>query len=75
MKKIFFILFTFFSISCFSQFSKTHYIPPLVAQNNLAEDQYLYISTPNTSSVNLKIIEIGGNIITGVVSNGTPYIY
>jgi uncharacterized membrane protein YagU involved in acid resistance len=26
----------FISINCFAQFSKTHYIPPLTAQNNLA---------------------------------------
>ena len=45
MKKTLLFLFTFLSISAFAQFSKTHYIPPLTAQTNLAEDQYLYIST------------------------------
>ncbi|MES2804746.1 MAG: T9SS type B sorting domain-containing protein [Bacteroidota bacterium] len=75
MKKTLLILFTLFSISCFSQFSKTHYIPPLTCSTNLAGDHYLYISTPSTTDVNFKIIENGGNIITGVVKNTTPYIY
>ncbi|PIF63414.1 T9SS type B sorting domain-containing protein [Flavobacterium sp. 11] len=75
MKKTLLILFTFFSISCFSQFSKTHYIPPLTCSTNLAGDHYLYISTPSTTDVNFKIIENGGSIITGVVKNTTPYIY
>ncbi|RKS13741.1 T9SS type B sorting domain-containing protein [Flavobacterium sp. 120] len=75
MKKTLLLLFTLFSISCFSQFSKTHYIPPLTCSINLAGDHYLYISTPSTTDVNFKIIENGGNIITGVVKNTTPYIY
>lgn len=41
----------------------------------MVEDHYLYISTPSTSNVNFKIIEIGGTIITGVVSNNLPYVY
>ncbi|WP_395050057.1 IgGFc-binding protein [Flavobacterium sp.] len=73
MKKTLFLFFVFSSISCLAQFSKTHYIPPLTAQSNMAEDQYLYISTPNTTNVNFKIIEIGGTIINGVVSNTKPY--
>ena len=73
-KAVFFFLF-FLSINCFAQFSKTHYIPPLTAQTNLAEDQYIYISTPSVTNVNFKIIEIGGNVITGVASNSNPYVY
>ena len=75
MKKTVLIFFIFLSISAFAQFSKTHYIPPLTAQNNLAEDQYIYISTPNLSNVNFKIIENGGNTITGVVNKNAPYTY
>lgn len=75
MKQTLLIFFTFLSISCFAQFSKTHYIPPLTAQTNLAEDQYIYISTPNSSDVNFKIIENGGAIIPGVVNKNTPYIH
>ena len=48
------------SINYLAQFSKTHYIPPIAVQNNLVEDQYLYISTPNSNSVNFKIIEKRG---------------
>ena len=75
MKKILILFFVFSSISCLAQFSKTHYIPPITAQNNLVEDHYLYISTPSLTKVNFKIIEIGGTIITGVVSNAVPYVY
>ena len=75
MKKAVFFFFVFLSISCFAQFSKTHYIPPLTAQNFIAEDQYLYISTPSTKDVNFKIIEIGGTIITRIVRNNLPYEY
>ena len=75
MKKILILFFVFSSISCLAQFSKTHYIPPITAQNSLAEDQYLYISTPSQTNVNFKIIEIGGTIITGVVSNTIPYVH
>jgi hypothetical protein len=75
MKKILILFFVFSSISCLPQFSKTHYIPPVIAQNGLAEDHYLYISTPSLTNVNFKIIEIGGTIITGVVSNTIPYVY
>ncbi|MDI5949614.1 T9SS type B sorting domain-containing protein [Flavobacterium yafengii] len=75
MKKTLLLLITLFSISCFSQFSKTHYIPPLTCATNLAGDHYLYISTPSTTDVNFKIIANGGSIITGVVKNTIPYIY
>ena len=75
MKKTLLGLFILFSISCFSQFSKSHYIPPLTCATNLAGNQYLYISTPSTSNVNFKIMANGGSIITGVVKNNTPYIY
>ena len=63
MKNKTFLFFIFITINCFSQFSKTHFIPPLTSQTNLAEDQYLYISTPSTTVVNFKITEIGGNSI------------
>jgi gliding motility-associated-like protein len=75
MKNTLLLFFTFLSISCFAQFSKTHYIPPLTAQNNLAEDQYIYISTPSNTDVSVKIIEIGGNTITRVVTNSNPVIH
>ena len=78
-KKLLYLLFVcLLTLNCFSQFSKTHYIPPLSAaasQGASAEDQFFYISTPNTSPVDFRIIEIGGNTIYGTVSRDTPYVY
>ncbi|MGL2964004.1 T9SS type B sorting domain-containing protein [Flavobacterium sp. RSB2_4_14] len=76
-KKLLFLLFTvLFSINCFSQFSKTHYIPPLSGATSVtSEDQYLYISTPSNNPINFRIIELGGNTITGTVSRNVPYVY
>jgi hypothetical protein len=65
----------FFTINGFAQFSKTHYIPPLISANGLVEDQYLYISTPSTKNVNLKIITIGGAVINATVNSTSPYRY
>ncbi|RBN50862.1 T9SS type B sorting domain-containing protein [Flavobacterium psychrolimnae] len=75
MKKTLLALFILLSISCFSQFSKTHYIPPLTCSTNLAGDHYLYISTPSATDVNFKIMANGGSIVTGVVKKDSPYIY
>lgn len=75
MKKTLLVVFTLFSISCFSQFSKTHYIPPLTCATNLAGDQYLYISTPSATNVNFKIIANGVTIVSDVIKNTTPYIH
>lgn len=75
MKRILLLFFTFLSINCFAQFSKTHYIPPLTCGTNLAGDHYIYISTPSSKDVNFKIMENGGSTITGVVNNNNPYIY
>ncbi|MFH6994296.1 T9SS type B sorting domain-containing protein [Flavobacterium sp. FlaQc-48] len=74
-KTLLFMLFLFCTVNCFSQFSKTHYIPPLVSVTGFAEDQYLYISTPNVTNVNFKIIANGGSVITGTVNNNNPYRY
>ena len=74
MKKIvLFLFFLFCALNCFSQFSKTHYIPPLISVAGFAEDQYLYISTPSLTDVNFKIIANGGNVVNGTVNNNNPY--
>src|SRR6187431_1897198 len=76
MKRTFpFLFFIFFTLNCFAQFSKTHYIPPLISATGLVEDQYLYISTPSLTTVNFKIIANGGNVIYGTVSSNNPYKY
>lgn len=75
MKKKLYLFFILLTINCFAQFSKTHYIPPLVAASGLAEDHYLYISTPSLINVNFKIIANGGNVISGTVNSTNPYRY
>ena len=75
MKKILILAFLFASINGFAQFSKTHYIPPIVGQDDLVNEQFLYISTPSLTPINFKIIEIGGTIIPGIVSNDKPFVY
>lgn len=63
-------------VNCFAQFSKTHYIPPLSSsQNVVPEEQYLYISTPSLTPVNIRIMRLGGNVIEGTVSRDAPYIF
>lgn len=65
-----------FSINCNSQFSKTHYIPPLSnSDSQEPQGQYIYISTPSTTPVDFVIQEIGGTSISGTVSRDTPYVY
>lgn len=77
MRKIITVFFIFITFNSFAQFSKTHYIPPIVSESTrtITEDHYLYISTPSTKNVALKIISIGGQIINANVSNNAPYIY
>lgn len=77
MRKIITVLLTIIATNSFAQFSKTHYIPPLTSQalQTVPGDHYLYISTPSTKNVTVKIIAIGGQIINATVSNNNPYIY
>lgn len=78
MKKniLFIALITLLSVNCYSQFSKTHYIPPVSGSENVpAEEQYLYISTPSITPVDFTIKQIGGTTISGVVSRDIPYVY
>lgn len=72
------ILITLTSSLAYSQLSKTHYIPPLTSAefgNANPEEQYFYLSTPNTADVPYTIKPIGqpaANFITGRVSNANP---
>ncbi len=78
MKLKFFTLLTmlFFSLNCFSQFSKTHYIPPLSNSDSQSPlEQYVYISCPSITPISFQIQEIGGAIINGTVSRDIPYVY
>jgi gliding motility-associated-like protein len=74
MKKTLLIFFIFLSISCFAQFSKTHYIPPLTnSDSQEPQGQYLYISSPSLTAINFKIFNLGGPTLTGTVSRDNPY--
>ena len=76
MKKTTLFFFIFISLSCFAQFSKTHYIPPLSGSNSIAaQEQYLYISTPSLTPVKVKINAIGVGITNVTVSQNSPYVY
>ena len=78
MQKLVLLNFILFSIFGFAQLSKTHYIPPITTSNGdfaIAEEHFLYISTPSTTSVNFKIKQLGNTTINGAVSNGNPYIF
>lgn len=78
MKKniLFVVLIILLSVNCYSQFSKTHYIPPVSGSENVpAEEQYLYISTPSITPVDFTIKQLGGTTISGVVSRDIPYVY
>ncbi|MFV8340257.1 T9SS type B sorting domain-containing protein [Flavobacterium sp. LB3P21] len=78
MKKTLLLLITLFSINCFSQFSKTHYIPPLTSGTSTGvapQDHYLYISTPSILDVKVKVIEIGGSVFTRSINKNNPWIY
>lgn len=74
-KTLHFLLFLFCTVNCFSQFSKTHYIPPLISVAGFVNDQYLYISTPSLVNVNFKIIANGGSVVSGTVNSNNPYRY
>lgn len=74
LKLILLGLFITLSLNCFSQFSKTHYIPPLSNSNSISiGKQFIYISTPSTTPISVQIKEIGGNIFNAVVSRNAPY--
>ncbi len=77
MRSKFLLLLFLINFAGFSQFSKTHYLPPLSGSNTggAVEEQYLYISTPSTSPVSFKIIQLGGSTIFGTVSRDIPYTF
>ena len=83
MKKFFLLSILIFScFFSFGQLSKTHYLPPIAFSSNYYglnsgpwQGEYIYISTPSTSSVTFNIKEIGGTTIVGEVSNATPYVF
>lgn len=76
MKAKLILLSLLMGISCFAQFSKTHYIPPISNSQSVdPQEQVLYISCPSTAPINFRIIQLGSTTITGTVSRDTPYVY
>ncbi len=72
----FLLLVTLFVQLSFSQFSRTHYIAPVVGSNQSAATpmlQVLYISSPSITPVNFIIRPVGGAPINGVVSRDIPF--
>jgi len=75
MKKIALFLFLLSTYITNAQFSKTHYIPPLSGSDNVqAEEQFMYISTPSVTPINVRITQLGGATILGTVSRSVPYV-
>ena len=68
----------FIPIAVFSQASRYHYIPPLTSAEGNADDmsnQWIYITTSSTSSVNYTIWELPLNNltkVTGTISKLSP---
>ena len=76
LKSLFLFITVLLSLNCYSQFSKTHYIPPF--SNSDSQDpleQYLYISCPSITPISFQIQQIGGGIVNGTVSRDNPYVY
>src|SRR6476660_1847991 len=75
MKKWLLLILLLAFLPAFSQFSKTHYIPPLSSSPDVQpEDQYLYISTPSITPISFRITNLGGGIEEGTVSRDQPYV-
>ncbi len=73
-KLLLYFIITTLSINCYSQFSKTHYIPPLSKPNSIQIGrQYLYISTPSTTPIDVLIKEVGGTVHAATVSRDLPF--
>ncbi len=63
-----------FPLFLLAQFSKTHYIPPVVGSDNQAAmNQIMYISSPSITPINFTITAIGGGSIAGTVSRDNPF--
>ena len=76
MKINFFVLiFISFYLEVSAQLSRTHYIPPITAASNnnaLPQNQYLHISTPSISTINVEINQLGVGVSNFSVSNTSP---
>ena len=58
-----------------AQLSRTHYIPPITAaanSNATPQNQYLHISTPSITPVDVEVNDLGNVISNYTVSNANP---
>ena len=58
-----------------AQLSRTHYIPPITAAPNgnaTPQNQYLHVSTPTQTPVNVAVNQLGAGVVNYSVSNDTP---
>ena len=70
-------MFLFFN-KTFTQYSKSHFIPPITTTGDGAAfpvEQYIYVSTPSETPVSVTIRSLGNEEITGLVSNSNPWAY
>ncbi|OXA68439.1 hypothetical protein B0A58_15530 [Flavobacterium branchiophilum NBRC 15030 = ATCC 35035] len=66
----------FGTLNVFSQFSKTHYIPPVSnSDSQVPQGQSMYISCPSTTPIAFTITKIGGQVISGTTSRDNPFVY
>lgn len=77
MKYAKFILLLVLSSSCFAQFSKTHYIPPVShSDSQEPQEQVMYISSPSITKIKFQIKNSTGDLLMeGKVSRDEPYPY
>ena len=65
--------------SGYAQLSKIHYIPPVAFADDADArpngGQFLYISTPSTTAVNVVITPVGGAPQAVAITNDSPYRY
>ena len=63
------------SRTCLAQLDSIHWIPPMYASDP-PNDQYIYLSTPSTTSFIVTIKDGAGNVLaTPSLSNATPFRY
>ena len=78
IKIILFAVILLFYNKTLSQYSKSHYIPPITSTGDgpaFPLEQYLYISTPSENPINVTIRPLGSEEISGLVSNSNPWAY
>lgn len=75
MKKLLIFLTLLIAFVAKAQYSKTHYIAPIVANSNSSVlGQYLYISTPSTTPVHVRLLAYGTGISENTITRNTPWV-